>query len=197
MINILAVEEGKQTVGAAIKRSEARKQISIRRAKRMIKRGSSPEEAARNHDLHVNDIKEETSYVVNKRSHQNGGIVQLGDFEKFSEAEWTAENLKRRDQSGDYSYEAVEIDELSRKTLASYTKKSAEDYAYKAQELQRVKGTRDSVDRVTNTNDMSPGLKQGMRDAAYKETDAKEKKLVRGLSKRRFGIAKSTHKLSK
>ena len=44
---------------------------------------------------------------------------------------------------------------------------------------------------------MSPGLKQGMRDAAYKETDAKEKKLVRGLSKRRFGIAKSTHKLSK
>ncbi len=64
-------------------------------------------------------------YSVTKRSHRNGGVVEVGEYDKFAEAEWTAENLKRRDQSGDFSYDTQEIEELSKKTLGSYVKKAA------------------------------------------------------------------------
>ena len=51
-------EDGRQTAGAAVKRSNAAYERNLRRAKAMMKKGFDAKTAARNHDVKVKDLEE-------------------------------------------------------------------------------------------------------------------------------------------
>jgi len=95
------------------------------------------------------------------------------------------------------SEEVEELDELSNKTLASYTNKAADSMANAAHSLGKKSERSDEVDRMTNRH--MPD-KYTVRDNMKKVLDADEKsqrKDRKVIGKRITGIAQATKRLSK
>lgn len=108
------------------------------------------------------------------------------------------ESKDDEDEDDDQMCEDVEeLDELSKKTLASYTKKAADSMGNAAHSLGKKSERADEVDRMTNRH--MPD-KYNVRDNLKKSLDADEKSQRKDrhtIGKRIVGISQATDRLSK
>lgn len=132
-------------------------------------------------------------WVVNKKSNGHAGIVEVGEYLDKRQAEQTAISLKNRDQSGQHSY----VVELSKKTLGRYINKSADSLARHADKIRQAKGVRDSLDRVTNSNEIDYDTKNKIRDMAHDTYNKAFDKHARKAGNRERGIGKAVKRLTR
>lgn len=178
--------------GAAINRAEASRQRAIKRAARMVKRGFSPEKAAKEHDLRDSDIPHikkhagisEAAEVHTKRADKEPVIVQAIDPKT---GQSRAKTVMRR--AGEIKVEEVEqIDELSGDKLRDYYTKAGADRKKARVELK--KGLSDlslSSDDVKNGR----GAKSFTSSSVQKTIDASQRFIKRGK-----GMALAAKKMS-
>ena len=143
---------------------------------------------------------------------QAGDFVSANDSFKHAMSLKTADSLDAAkigvadrtynedfDDEGDLDEEAEQIDEISRKTLASYVKGASSSVADHAHALGSKSAQADDVNRFTNRNGMAGG-NQLHRDALKKALGVHHddiNKVARKMRSRLHGIGKASTRLAK
>jgi hypothetical protein len=112
------------------------------------------------------------------------------------EEEVDLEEAKASEDDEDEDEEEDQLDELSKKTLGSYTRKAASSMGTAAYDLAKKQSDADEVDRMTNRNMPNKyDARKQMKKALGADDDSQQKNR-RTIGNRMKGIDQATNKLS-